>query len=105
MHYDLNDFNEKVEFTCIGTFFGCRLESSFRSFSRPVLHTAARVVQEMGRSRAAAFSLGLQDMDEGAFVNSFSEGAEQDSDAKGNSHSESNFLSVANSHSYYILFN
>ncbi|XP_022926171.1 uncharacterized protein LOC111433357 isoform X1 [Cucurbita moschata] len=75
-----------------------RLESSFRSFSRPVLHTAARVVQEMGRSRAAAFSLGLQDMDEGAFVNSFSEGAEQDSDAKGNSHSENirRSASVAN---------
>ncbi|MCD7469095.1 hypothetical protein HAX54_007888 [Datura stramonium] len=46
-----------------------RLESSFRSFSRPVLHAAARVVQEMGKSRAAAFALGLQDIDEGAYVN------------------------------------
>ncbi|KAJ8769155.1 hypothetical protein K2173_000930 [Erythroxylum novogranatense] len=41
-----------------------RLESSFRSFSRPGLHAAARVVQEMGRSRAAAFSLGYDDIDE-----------------------------------------
>lgn len=45
-----------------------RLESSFRSYSRPVLHAAARVVQEMGKSRAAAFSLGLQDIDEGANI-------------------------------------
>ncbi|KAL2533342.1 SH3 domain-containing protein [Abeliophyllum distichum] len=50
-----------------------RLESSFRSFSRPVLHAAARVVQEMGKSRAAAFALGLQDIDEGAYVNTYSE--------------------------------
>lgn len=75
-----------------------RLESSFRSFSRPVLHAAARVVQEMGRSRAAAFSLGLVDIDEGAFVNSFSEADAQDSDANENSHSESirRTASVAN---------
>lgn len=72
-----------------------RLESSFRSFSRPVLHAAARVVQEMGRSRAAAFSLGLQDIDEGAFVNSSSEAADsQDSDSNENPHPESNFISV-----------
>ncbi|XP_066382616.1 uncharacterized protein [Miscanthus floridulus] len=44
-----------------------RLESSFRSFSRPVLHAAARVVQEMGKSRAAAFALGAYD--EGASLN------------------------------------
>lgn len=50
-----------------------RLESSFRSFSRPVLHAAARVVQEMGKSRAAAFAVGLQDIDEGANVNTFSD--------------------------------
>ncbi|KZV39204.1 hypothetical protein F511_29570 [Dorcoceras hygrometricum] len=50
-----------------------RLESSFRSFSRPVLHAAARVVQEMGKSRAAAFALGLQDIDEGVNVNTFPE--------------------------------
>ncbi|CAN1293517.1 hypothetical protein LINPERPRIM_LOCUS22056 [Linum perenne] len=53
-----------------------RLESSFRSFSRPVLHAAARVVQEMGRSRAAAFSVGLADIDEGVNINEFSENAE-----------------------------
>ncbi|CAM8931585.1 unnamed protein product [Rhodiola kirilowii] len=46
-----------------------RLESSFRSFSRPVLHAAARVVQEMGKSRAAAFALGVQDIDEGVDLN------------------------------------
>ncbi|EPS74325.1 hypothetical protein M569_00428, partial [Genlisea aurea] len=50
-----------------------RLESSFRSFSRPVLHAAARVVQEMGKSRAAAVALGLQDIDEGAEVNTYTE--------------------------------
>ncbi|KAL8488232.1 hypothetical protein ACS0TY_024496 [Phlomoides rotata] len=50
-----------------------RLENSFRSFSRPVLHAAARVVQEMGKSRAAAFGLGLEDIDEGADVITFSE--------------------------------
>nr|GEV76037.1 SH3 domain-containing protein [Tanacetum cinerariifolium] len=54
-----------------------RLESSFRSFSRPVLHAAARVVQEMGKSRAAALSLGLHDIDEGD-VNTFSENNEQE---------------------------
>lgn len=50
-----------------------RLESSFRSFSRPVLHAAARVVQEMGKSRAAAYALGAYDIDEGTQLNSYSE--------------------------------
>lgn len=54
------------------------MESSFRSFSRPVLHAAARVVQEMGKSRAAAFSVGLHDIDEGGDVNTFSESNEQE---------------------------
>ncbi|KAJ0805325.1 putative SH3 domain-containing protein [Helianthus annuus] len=58
-----------------------RLESSFRSFSRPVLHAAARVVQEMGKSRAAAFSLGVHEIDEGGDVNTFAESNEQE-DAK-----------------------
>ncbi|WCJ34671.1 SH3 domain-containing protein [Euphorbia peplus] len=53
-----------------------RLESAFRSFSRPVLHAAARVVQEMGKSRAAAFALGLQDIDEGVNVNAYAEAAD-----------------------------
>lgn len=53
-----------------------RLESSFRSFSRPVLHAAARVVQEMGKSRAAAFAIGLQDIDEGVHLNSFADAAD-----------------------------
>ncbi|KAJ4958221.1 hypothetical protein NE237_025332 [Protea cynaroides] len=49
-----------------------RLESAFRSFSRPVLHAAARVVQEMGKSRAAAFALGV-DIDEGAHLTVYAE--------------------------------
>ncbi|XP_021279407.1 uncharacterized protein LOC110413025 isoform X1 [Herrania umbratica] len=66
-----------------------RLESSFRSFSRPVLHAAARVVQEMGKSRAAAVALGIQDLDEGAYVNTFVETAESlDSDVNDNPHPE-----------------
>lgn len=69
------------------------MESSFRSFSRPILHMAARVVQEMGKSRAAAFAVGLQDIDEGAHVNSFAETADShDSDTNENSHSEGNFF-------------
>lgn len=69
-----------------------RLESSFRSFSRPVLHAAARVVQEMGKSRAAAFSLGIQDIDETVHVNTFSETLDShDLDSTETSHSESNY--------------
>ncbi|XP_010496142.1 PREDICTED: uncharacterized protein LOC104773261 isoform X1 [Camelina sativa] len=64
-----------------------RLESSFRSFSRPVLHAAARVVQEMGKSRAAAFAMGLQDIDESVHVNAFSD-AVDDSETNDNSHPE-----------------
>lgn len=52
--------------------FFFRLESSFRSFSRPVLHAAARVVQEMGKSRAAAYFLGYAD-DESALQFSYSD--------------------------------
>ncbi|KAJ4830799.1 hypothetical protein Tsubulata_016935 [Turnera subulata] len=66
-----------------------RLESSFRSFSRPVLHASARVVQEMGRSRAAAFALGLQDLDEGVNVNAYSENADShDADFNENPYAE-----------------
>ncbi|KAJ0029921.1 hypothetical protein Pint_13924 [Pistacia integerrima] len=66
-----------------------RLESSFRSFSRPVLHAAARVVQEMGKSRAAAFAVGLQDIDEGVHLNSYSETIDTlDSDINETSHPE-----------------
>ncbi|XP_006651241.1 uncharacterized protein LOC102704044 [Oryza brachyantha] len=64
-----------------------RLESSFRSFSRPVLHAAARVVQEMGKSRAAAYSLGVYD--EAANLQSYSDNAESlDSDLNENSQPE-----------------
>ncbi|KAK7358477.1 hypothetical protein VNO77_00405 [Canavalia gladiata] len=65
-----------------------RLESSFRSFSRPVLHAAARVVQEMGKSRAAAFALGIQDVDEGAHVNTFAESTDYN-DSDESTHPES----------------
>ncbi|KAI5557818.1 hypothetical protein BDE02_18G129100 [Populus trichocarpa] len=66
-----------------------RLESSFRNFSRPVLHAAARVVQEMGKSRAAAYAVGLQDIDEGVNVNSFSESADPvDSDFNENPYAD-----------------
>lgn len=64
-----------------------RLESAFRSFSRPVLHAASRVVQEMGRSRAAAISVGLQDIDERDYVNTFSD-ALDDPDVNESSHPE-----------------
>lgn len=73
---------------CLLLFF--RLESSFRSFSRPVLHAAARVVQEIGKSRAAAFALGLQDIDEGAYVNTYAEAEYHESDET--AHPESNIL-------------
>ncbi|XP_077225720.1 SH3 domain-containing protein isoform X3 [Tasmannia lanceolata] len=65
-----------------------RLESSFRSFSRPVLHAAARVVQEMGKSRAAAFSLGVYDIDEGIHLQSYSDNVES-SDSNLNETSQS----------------
>ncbi|KQK22427.1 uncharacterized protein LOC100843701 [Brachypodium distachyon] len=64
-----------------------RLESSFRSFSRPVLHAAARVVQEMGKSRAAAYALGAYD--EGANLQAYSDNVESlDSDLNENSQPE-----------------
>jgi hypothetical protein len=34
-----------------------RLESALRSSSRPVLHGAARIVQELGKSRASAVAI------------------------------------------------
>ncbi|XP_010247384.2 PREDICTED: uncharacterized protein LOC104590415 [Nelumbo nucifera] len=72
-----------------------RLESSFRSFSRPVLHAAARVVQEMGKSRAAAFALGV-DIDEGAHLSVYSEATDSlDTDLnETSSHSEGNLFSM-----------
>ncbi|XP_072974813.1 uncharacterized protein [Typha angustifolia] len=64
-----------------------RLESSFRNFSRPVLHAAARVVQEMGKSRAAAYALGVYD--EGTQLQAYSENVESlDSDLNESSQSE-----------------
>lgn len=50
----------------------------------------------MGKSRAAAFALGLQDIDEGVHVNTFADTVDShDSDTNGNSHPESNFLLFA----------
>lgn len=47
----------------------------------------------MGKSRAAAFALGIQDIDEGAHINSFSETVDShDSDSAENPRSESNFF-------------
>lgn len=67
-----------------------RLESSFRSFSRPVLHAAARVVQEMGKSRAAAYAVGFYD--EGTQLQAYSENVESvDSDLNDSSQSEGIF--------------
>ncbi|KAL3696977.1 hypothetical protein R1sor_011053 [Riccia sorocarpa] len=43
-----------------------RLESALRHSSRPVLHGAVRVVQEMGKSRAAAYAVGGLGIDEDA---------------------------------------
>lgn len=86
-----------------------RLESSFRSFSRPVLHSAARVVQEMGKSRAAAFALGLQDIDEGAYVKPVPENNDSyDQDYNETSHPEGNenelaFLAITHSLSLLML--
>ncbi|KAI3772171.1 hypothetical protein L6452_03352 [Arctium lappa] len=54
-----------------------RLKTCFRSSSRPLLHAAARVVQEMGKTRAAAFALGLLNI-EGDVVNTFSESNDWD---------------------------
>jgi len=54
-----------------------------------VLHAAARVVQEMGKSRAAAFALGIQDVDEGAHVNTFAESTDYN-DSDESTHPESN---------------
>ncbi len=43
---------------CIETSCGyCRLDSALRSPSRPVLHGAVRIVQELGKSRAASIAV------------------------------------------------
>lgn len=66
-----------------------RLGSSFRSFYRPVLHAAARVVQEMGKSRAAAISLGIYDIDDGTELRTRSESVDSiDLDIKESSQSD-----------------
>lgn len=56
-----------------------------------MLHAAARVVQEMGKSRAAAFAMGIQDVDEGAHVNTFAEAADLN-DSDESTHPESNVI-------------
>lgn len=58
-----------------------------------MLHATARVVQEMGKSRAAAFALGIQDIDEGIHINTFADSVDSlDSDSAETSRSESNSL-------------
>lgn len=60
-----------------------------------MLHAAARVVQEMGKSRAAAFALGIQDVEEGAHVNTFADSTDyNDSDESTHPESKVYFLSV-----------
>ncbi|KAI3782318.1 hypothetical protein L2E82_12360 [Cichorium intybus] len=54
-----------------------RLKASFCSSYRPILHAAARIVQEMGKSRAAAFALGLLNIEED-LVNSFAQSNDWD---------------------------
>ncbi|KAL7590700.1 hypothetical protein Lser_V15G38237 [Lactuca serriola] len=54
-----------------------RLKTSFGSSCRPVLHAAARIVQEMGKSRAAAFALGLLNIEED-LVNTFAKSNDWD---------------------------
>ncbi|XP_024525120.1 uncharacterized protein LOC9633241 [Selaginella moellendorffii] len=49
-----------------------RLESALRSHSRPVLHAAARIIMEIGRSRAAAFTHGVS-VNEDSYPESFIE--------------------------------
>ena len=78
--------------------FHPRLESSFRSFSRPVLHAAARVVMEMGKSRAAAYALGVNDIDEGTYISSYSDSADAVDD-------DSNESSQADGIIVYFLIN
>ncbi|KAL4571181.1 hypothetical protein LXL04_017933 [Taraxacum kok-saghyz] len=63
-----------------------RLKTAFRSSCRPVLHAAARIVQEVGKSRAAAFALGLMNT-EGDLVNTFAKSNDWD---QGTSESEDN---------------
>lgn len=60
-----------------------------------MLHAAARVVQEMGKSRAAAFGLGYSDIAEGDDVNTFSENNDSmDSDVNPTAPSEGNFSDI-----------
>lgn len=64
------------------------MKTSFQSSSRPVLHAAARVVQEMGKSRAAAFALGLLNI-EGDVVNTYAKRKDWDhgtSESEGDCH-------------------
>ncbi|XP_020250427.1 uncharacterized protein LOC109827820 [Asparagus officinalis] len=74
-----------------------RLGSSFRSFYRPVLHAAARVVQEIGKSRAAAYSLGIYDIDEGTQLHMHSESVDSiDLDISERSQSEGKATRMSN---------
>lgn len=61
----------------------------------------------MGKSRAAAFALGLQDIDEGAHINSFSESNDSHDEtvnetAEGNSSYSLSFFLMSQKISYYL---
>ena len=58
-----------------------------------MLHAAARVVQEMGKSRAAAYALGVADIDEGSQLYTYSDNVESmDSDLNDGSQTEGIYL-------------
>lgn len=60
-----------------------------------MLHAAARVVQEMGKSRAAAYALGVRDIDEGSQLHVYAENVEVlDSDPHDGSQSEGKLLTI-----------
>lgn len=63
-------------------------------------------MQEMGKSRAAAFAMGLEDIDESVHVNAFSD-ALDDAETNDSSHPEgtlSIFLTNRNSHEVKSCF-
>lgn len=59
------------------------------------MHAAARVVQEMGKSRAAAYALGVAGIDEGSQLYTYSDNAESiDSDLNDGSQTEGIYLEI-----------
>ena len=59
------------------------------------MHAAARVVQEMGKSRAAAYALGVADIDEESQLYTYSDNAESiDSDLNDGSQTEGVYFEI-----------